>query len=126
MMAGSDTGNGRASSLTETESMLAQPRQQGAARRIGQRRERAIQRLRLILNHVVRYLPKTARCQVRPAMRVDCPSSARADVRRALRCHSAPLSAVIPGPERSEGARNPVITACGYSIPGSPLRGAPE
>ena len=34
------------------------------ARRIGQRREGAIQRLRLILNHVVRYLPKTVRCQV--------------------------------------------------------------
>jgi hypothetical protein len=33
---------------------------------------------------------------------------------------------VIPGPERCEGARNPVITDRGYWIPGSPLRGAPE
>jgi hypothetical protein len=54
MMAGSDTGNGRASSLTETES-CAEPRQQRPARRIGQRREGAIQRLRSIVNHVVRY-----------------------------------------------------------------------
>jgi hypothetical protein len=35
-------------------------------------------------------------------------------------------SAVIPGPERSEGTRNPVITAGEYWIPDSPLRGAPE
>jgi hypothetical protein len=36
------------------------------------------------------------------------------------------LASVIPGPERSEGARNPVITDWGYWIPGSPLHGAPE
>ena len=47
MMAGSDTGNGRASSLTETEFMRAEPRQQRPPRRIGQRREGAIQRLLL-------------------------------------------------------------------------------
>ena len=33
---------------------------------------------------------------------------------------------VIPGPERSEGAGNLVITGWGYWVPGSPLRGAPE
>jgi hypothetical protein len=33
---------------------------------------------------------------------------------------------VIPGPERSEGARNPVISDRGYWIPGAPLHGAPE
>ena len=65
MMAGSDTGNGRARSLTETECVLAEPRQQRPARRIGQGRERAIQRLCLILNHVVKYLVPDARCQVR-------------------------------------------------------------
>ena len=92
--------------------MLAEPRQQRPARRIGQGRERAIQRLCLILNHMVKYLVPDARCQVRTAMRVDYAFSARA--------------AVIPGPERSEGARNPVTTACDYWIPGSPLRGAPE
>jgi len=34
--------------------------------------------------------------------------------------------AVIPGPERSEGTRNPVSTAGDYWIPGSRLRRAPE
>ena len=32
----------------------------------------------------------------------------------------------VTGPERSEGTREPVITAGGYWIPGSPLCGAPE
>ena len=71
MMAGSDTGNGRASSLTETEFMLAQPRQQGPAGRIRQRREGAIQRGCLILNHMVKYRAPDACCQVRDAMRVS-------------------------------------------------------
>jgi hypothetical protein len=35
-------------------------------------------------------------------------------------------SIVIPEAERSEAVRNPVTTARGYWIPGSPLRGAPE
>jgi hypothetical protein len=35
-------------------------------------------------------------------------------------------SAVIPGPERSEGARNLVVTGWGYWIPRSPRRGALE
>jgi hypothetical protein len=46
------------------------------------------------------------------------------------RPHNAVISRfsrfVIPGPDRSEGARNPVISGVGYWIPGSPLRGAPE
>jgi hypothetical protein len=91
--------------------VLAEPRQQRPARRIGQGRERAIQRLCLILNHVVKYVVPDAQSQV-----------------RTLSGHpgASNLSAVIPGPERSEGARNPVTTACDYWIPGSPLRGAPE
>ena len=51
--------------------MLAQPRQQRPARRIGQRREGAIQRLCLILNHMVKYRVPDACCQVRDAMRVS-------------------------------------------------------
>ena len=45
MMAGSDTGNGRASSLTETKS--CSPSRASSARRVGsaKRREGAIQRL---------------------------------------------------------------------------------
>jgi hypothetical protein len=31
---------------------------------------------------------------------------------------------VIPEAERSEAVRNPAITAPGYWVPGSPLRGA--
>ena len=45
--------------------MLAQPRQQGPAGRIGQGREGAIQRRWLILNHVVKYRMRDACCQVR-------------------------------------------------------------
>ena len=54
--------------------MLAQPRQQGPARRVGQRREGAIQWLWLILNHVVKYRALDACCQVRDAMRAGRPS----------------------------------------------------
>ena len=46
--------------------MLAQPRQQGPAGRIGQRREGAIQRGCLILNHTVKYRDAGACCQVTP------------------------------------------------------------
>ena len=90
--------------------MLAQPRQQRPAGGIGQCREGAIQRLWLILNHTVKYRLADACCQGR------------------MRCAwmAAFRSAVIPGPERSEGARNPVTTAGDYWIPGSPLRGAQE
>ena len=69
MIAGSDTGNGRASSLTESL-LLAEPRQQRPARRVGQRREGAIQRGCFILNHRVKYRAPDACCQVRDAMRV--------------------------------------------------------
>ena len=60
--------------------MLAQPRQQGPACRIRQRRERAIQWGCLILNHVVKYGDANERCQVRNAMRVDCSLSTRVAV----------------------------------------------
>ena len=52
--------------------MLAQPRQQGPAGRIRQRREGAIQRLWLILNHVVKYRALDACCQ--SAMQCACQS----------------------------------------------------
>ena len=54
MIAGSDTGNGRASSLTETLSSRLSARQQSAPRRIGERREGAVERHVLILNHQVK------------------------------------------------------------------------
>jgi hypothetical protein len=149
--------------------VVAQPRQQGPARRIGQRREGAIQRLRLILNHMVKYRVPDACCQVtqfrlallsfrgapqganpkssKPALattgfrarRFAAPrndsggcGTPRNDSAEILhRPHTslsflATLSVVIPGPERSEGTRNPVTTAGDYWIPGSPLRGASE
>ena len=55
MMAGSDTGKGRASSLTEIPSSCVEPRQQGAARRIGQGGEGAIEDGVLIVNHRVKF-----------------------------------------------------------------------
>ena len=53
MIAGSDIENGCASSLTDRLSRLAEPRQQRAPGRIGQRGKGAVQRLFLILNHTV-------------------------------------------------------------------------
>ena len=53
MIAGSDIANGCASSLTERLSLLAEPRQQRAPGRIGKRRKGAVQRVVLILNHMV-------------------------------------------------------------------------
>ncbi len=44
MIAGSDTGNGRASSLTDTFSLLVELRQQRAPRRVGERGEGAVER----------------------------------------------------------------------------------
>ena len=44
MTAGSETGNGRASSLTDNVLALVEPRQQGAARRVGERGEGAVER----------------------------------------------------------------------------------
>ena len=52
MIAGSDIGNGRASSLTDTLRSLAQPGQQRAPRRIGERGEGAVERGGSIVNHV--------------------------------------------------------------------------
>ena len=57
--------------------MLAQPRQQRPAGRIGQRREGAIQRGRLMLNHVVKYRMAGARCQVRTLSAVGRVGTAR-------------------------------------------------
>ena len=43
MTAGSDIGNGCASSLTETPSLLAEPREHRPPRRVGKRREGAVE-----------------------------------------------------------------------------------
>ena len=43
MIAGSDTGNGAASALTEISGSCGKPHHQRAPRRVGQRRERAVE-----------------------------------------------------------------------------------
>ena len=53
MIAGSDTGNGFASSLTDRLLLLAELRQQRAPGRIGKGGKGAVQRVVLILNHMV-------------------------------------------------------------------------
>ena len=55
MMAGRETGKGRASSLTEIALRLVEPRQQGASRRIGQGGEGAVEGGALIVNHGVKF-----------------------------------------------------------------------
>ena len=91
--------------------MLAQPRQQRPAGRIGQRREGAIQRLWLILNHVVKYRMAEACCQVRTLDAVRLPA------------FTARLSFRGPNEVRAPGIHNHRLRLW---IPGSPLRGAPE
>ena len=66
MMAGSETGKGRASSLTDEPFLLVEPRQQGAPGRIGQGGEGAVEHGALIVNHGVKFmgaLQATARVQ---------------------------------------------------------------
>ena len=55
MIAGRETGKGRASSLTEMPSCLVEPRQQGASRRVGQGGEGAVEGGALIVNHRVKF-----------------------------------------------------------------------
>ena len=65
MMAGSETGKGRASSLTDTRFLLVEPRQQGASGRIGEGGEGAVERRSLIVNHDVKYLVAVPRLSSR-------------------------------------------------------------
>ena len=69
MMAGSDTGNGRASSLTDTAS--CSPSRASRARRVGSANAANVRSSALILNHMVKYLVLDAQCQGRDAMRVS-------------------------------------------------------
>ena len=55
MMAGRETGKGRASSLTVMPFLLVEPRQQGASGRIGQGGEGAVEDGVLIVNHGVKF-----------------------------------------------------------------------
>jgi len=52
--------------------LLAQPRQQGAPGRIGERSERAVERGVLILNHTVNYMIDRRRCQAGRAGHATC------------------------------------------------------
>ena len=70
MIAGSETGNGRASSLTG-EAPLAEPLDERATRGVGKRREGALEDGRgLILNHQVKY-------QAGPSTLVKCIDSSQ-------------------------------------------------
>ena len=55
IIAGSDIANGRASSLTDTLSASLKPRHDRPPRRVGKRREGAVEGGLLILNHGVKY-----------------------------------------------------------------------
>ena len=63
MTAGSDIENGLASSLIDRSFFFAQPREQGAPRRVGERREGAIEVRSEIVNHMVKYRAALGGCQ---------------------------------------------------------------
>ncbi len=66
MTAGSDTGNGLASSLTDMALAGAELRDDRPPGRVGQRREGAVHSVRyaiLILNHMVKCKSRAADCQ---------------------------------------------------------------
>src|SRR4029077_20049694 len=115
-------GNRRLHVATGDGVMLAQPRQQGPAGRIGQGRGGAIQRRWLILNHVVKDRVRGGGWQGQTPRR----HSGATDLGFTRDRHSKCPSRLKPTLVRSEGARNPVTNAGDYWIPGSSLRGAPQ